>query len=77
MKVDLPFLPSGFRSVDTFDGTSAFTSLGLYGVFWGASVSAFDTILYAYNRALGYDHEGVSRSDPDKQAGFSIRCVRD
>ena len=46
---------------------------GYYGAWWSSSPK----VSYAWFRGLYWSDEGVSRYDDYRQAGFSVRCVRD
>ncbi|MBN1756137.1 fibrobacter succinogenes major paralogous domain-containing protein [bacterium] len=62
-------LPGGYR---TNDGT--FYNMSSYATFW--SSSEYSTAL-AWYRTLNYYYTDVDRLYINKQAGFSVRCLRD
>jgi uncharacterized protein (TIGR02145 family) len=61
-------LPGGSRDTD-----GAFAGLGLHGSWWGNSVS-LELVLA---RSVHGDNPTTDRSEVNKKAGFSVRCVRD
>ena len=62
-------LPGGYRfSSGTFGG------IGNYGYWWSATESAASN---AWLRLMRYDYSYVHRSEGIKEAGFSVRCLRD
>jgi uncharacterized protein (TIGR02145 family) len=66
----LSALPGGYR-----DSTSGYyTSLGTYAYFWSSTEYGNN---HAWNHNLNYYHSTVYRNSIGKQAGFSVRCVRD
>ena len=62
-------LPAGSRNNDGMFYTAGFDAL-----FW--SSTGFGDYC-AWNRDLGYSHNGVYRYYYNRQYGFSVRCVRD
>lgn len=54
------------------DGSFGF--LGEYGYWWSTTES---DITDAWSRTLGYDSKAVNRDKVEKNAGFSVRCVKD
>ena len=70
-------LPGGFR-----DGIT-FYSIGFVGYWWSSSeyLYVFGKKTYpsslAWHRHLGYGVGTVYRSSPNKNYGFSVRCLRD
>lgn len=62
-------LPGGYRFP-----FGIFTSPSSYGGWWSATENLTNTAWY---RLLGYNIVNLSRFDPAKAHGFSIRCVRD
>jgi uncharacterized protein (TIGR02145 family) len=63
-------LPGGLRYGN--DGT--FNGVGRYGYWLSSSEYSPSS---AWNRALVYIAGNASRSVPEKQLGFSVRCLRD
>ena len=63
-------LPGGYRR---FDG-GFFYGIGLYGLWWSSTESPARPAWYRY---LYYDSSAVGRHDTYKEAGFSVRCLRD
>jgi uncharacterized protein (TIGR02145 family) len=63
-------LPGGFR----LNNGGAFYYLGFNGTWWSAT--AYDG-LGAWNRRLNNGNGGVGRYSGYKQAGYSVRCVKD
>ena len=63
-------LPGGSRSYQS--GT--FIGIGGAGVWWSSTESYLTTAWY---RSMGYNHPAVRFFPTDKEAGFSVRCVRD
>jgi uncharacterized protein (TIGR02145 family) len=62
-------LPGGFRYYyGTYDG------IGYSGLWW--SSTEYNSNL-AWDRVLYYNYSVVHRYNYNKQAGFSVRCVRD
>lgn len=64
--------PSGKRDPEI--GESIFVMLGTYTFFWTDTPHG---IPIAWYRGLGYNSDGVVRSDENYSYGFSIRCVQD
>lgn len=62
-------LPGGYRGTD---GT--FYVFGDYGYWWSATEFSAD---YAMYRNMPYDLSSVIRSGSNKEAGFSVRLVKD
>jgi len=62
-------LPGGYRY---YNGT--FATQGYYAYFWSSTESSSYTAWY---RVLYYDTSRVSRAHYSRQAGFSVRLVRD
>lgn len=62
-------IPEGYRNVD---GT--FTDFGGGGYWWSSTGSRYNN---AWSRYMSYNSISIIRGNDDKQAGFSIRCVRD
>ncbi len=62
-------LPGGGREYD-----GPFNNIGEYGRWWS---STEDCTYNAWNRDLSYSNEYVFRDDHLKDAGFSVRCLRD
>jgi len=62
-------LPSGGRYND---GGSLV--IGYFGYWWSATESSSD---YAWSQNIYYNNSNVGRSTNSKEAGFSVRCVRD
>jgi uncharacterized protein (TIGR02145 family) len=62
-------LPGGYRA-----NNGAFLSIGYNGNWWSATEKAATV---AWSRSMNYDHSNVYRSGDIKEAGFSVRCVRD
>ncbi|HNU59751.1 MAG TPA: fibrobacter succinogenes major paralogous domain-containing protein [Aquaticitalea sp.] len=62
-------LPGGYRN-----SSGTFNYIGNYGYWWSATEHSETN---AWSRYLGYDYNYVSRSNFDKELGFSVRCVRD
>lgn len=62
-------LPGGIRS-----SNGTFSYIGDYGFWWCSTEGSSST---AWTRYLGYDGSYVGGSDNSKQAGFSVRCLRD
>jgi uncharacterized protein (TIGR02145 family) len=62
-------LPAGFRYfAGGYDGK------GNFGYWWNSLESSIGN---SWLRFLGYDDELVYRGEYNKQAGFSVRCVKD
>ncbi len=62
-------LPGGGRGSD-----GSYNDLGSYGGWWSATESS---TYVAWGRILGSGFTFVYRDDYNKEAGFSVRCVRD
>ena len=62
-------LPGGFRG---FNGS--FIGAGGYGIWWSSSAGSNESAWY---RSMDSDFEEVSRSDGNRGAGFSVRCIQD
>lgn len=62
-------LPAGFR-----DYYGTYTNVGDYGTFW--SSTEYDAS-NAWHRSLYYNYSSAGRYNGGKEAGFSVRCVRD
>lgn len=62
-------LPGGFRDI-----FGSFSSIGLYFIGW--SSTGYDS-QNAYYRNISFDRNSVLRLSIPKEAGFSVRCVRD
>ena len=62
-------LPSGYR----YYGTGATAGLGILGYWWTASETGIDLAIY---RRLDGNNDAVYRSATHKQAGKSVRCVK-
>jgi uncharacterized protein (TIGR02145 family) len=62
--------PGGLRMY----GDGSFTQNGSFGTWWSASESNNDKAWY---RILGFYNSFISKDDFNKNAGFSIRCVKD
>ena len=69
MKNTFAMLPGGHC---VYDGRFGF--IGSFGYWW--SSSEFDANR-AWNRNLNNDNGDVNRHHPNKQNGFSVRCLRD
>jgi len=63
-------LPGGFRSCSY----GSFGGIGSEGYWWSATEYSSAVALH---RFLCYNHSEVYRGNIRKQAGFSVRCVRD
>ncbi len=63
-------LPGGFRYVN---GT--YYGIGYNGNWWSSTETS--TTADAWGRDLGYNNGSSSRTNDDKQDGFSVRCLRD
>jgi uncharacterized protein (TIGR02145 family) len=61
-------LPGGMRSA-----AGMFEGMGLHGCWWGNTYS-LDQVLV---RTANNDNNSVNRTETDKNAGYSVRCVRD
>ena len=62
-------VPAGYRY-----GSGTFHFIGTNGSWW--SSSEYNT-QYAWTRGLYYSYSDVYRNDNIKNAGFSVRCLRD
>jgi uncharacterized protein (TIGR02145 family) len=62
-------LPGGYRN-----SFGPFLTIGNLGNWWSSSESGTDD---AWFRALYYNKGDVSRGEPRKKDGFSVRCLRD
>ena len=62
-------LPGGYRTTDGY-----FSSIGYDGRWWSATEFSSD---HAWSRAVDYDYGIVGRVFSYKEAGFSVRCLRD
>jgi uncharacterized protein (TIGR02145 family) len=63
-------LPAGYR----YTGNGYYYSMGYLGYFWSSSENDSTTAWY---RKLYYSSSDVYRGGPDRQGGFSIRCLGD
>ena len=63
-------LPGGQRNLS--GGT--FDNIGRYGLWWSATESSTP---FAWYRSLAYDNGSLSRNNLFKEAGLSVRCIRD
>ncbi len=61
--------PGGYR-----DTEGDFNAAGSYGYWWTNSQINEDKALA---RGIGYNHSNVNRFKYYKDAGFSVRCIRD
>jgi uncharacterized protein (TIGR02145 family) len=68
-EVGFTALPGGYRN---YDGD--FYAIGNYGNWW--SSTEYDTN-YAWRRSLRYGNSFVDKSNYYREAGFSVRCLRD
>ncbi len=62
-------LPGGLRSDD-------FRNIGEYGYWWTSTKDSSSTFI-AWCRMIGYDIERVNRRGESRNAGFSVRCIKD
>ena len=62
-------LPGGYRA-----GSGYFNHVGSYGHWWSATEGSAGN---AWGRYVGYDNSNVYGLSDSKQAGFSVRCVKD
>jgi len=62
-------LPGGYR-----DFYGPFAAIGESGLWWSAT--EFDTTV-AWYRYMKFNYSNVYRGSYDKEAGFSVRCVKD
>jgi len=65
-------LPGGSRGGSAYGG--AFMGIGNNGMWWSSTEYSVNN---AYHWYMTYDSGGVSGLVPDKDSGFSIRCVKD
>jgi uncharacterized protein (TIGR02145 family) len=63
-------LPGGYRG----GYGVAFYNVGSYGYWWSSTESRSYS---AWRREMGYDESDVSSNDGNKEAGCSVRCIRD
>jgi uncharacterized protein (TIGR02145 family) len=63
-------LPGGFRD----SNLSEFYGEGTNGIWW--SSTEYDSN-FAWYRYLNYLNGNATRDDTNKEAGFSVRCLRD
>jgi len=63
-------LPNGYRWY-YYDGS--FYRVGQLGFWWTATEGTHN---YAYNRVMYYGDNYVSKSEDNKNYGFSVRCVK-
>jgi uncharacterized protein (TIGR02145 family) len=63
-------LPGGLRYGDS-DG---FINIGYFGTWWSSSESSAPN---AWGRYLAYSDDDAGRSNANKRAGYSVRCLRD
>ncbi len=68
-KSELTVFPGGYRAT-----IGSFHKIGEQGNFWSSTES---TTEYAWYRRLSYDYSYVSRYEAYKEAGHSVRCIRD
>ena len=71
-------LPGGnrYETGTIYDEDGKFYSVGSYGSWWSATeYYAYDSS--AWCRYVRYDYSNVSRDYKGKDAGYSVRCVRD
>jgi uncharacterized protein (TIGR02145 family) len=64
-------LPGGGRGIE-----GAFDVIGVYGNWWSATEASASSS-YSWARYMNFNFSRVDRYDPPKDAGFSVRCVRD
>lgn len=62
-------LPAGYRIL-----FGDFSNLSIVAYFWSSTEYSNNG---AWNRLLGYGHDGVFREDYNRGNGFSVRCVKD
>ena len=62
-------LPGGYRLTN-----GKFDYIGLNGLWWSSTEASTTT---AWNRRLTYSSSPVNRTSPNKDLGFSVRCLRD
>jgi len=62
-------LPGGTRNL-----VGSFVDVGYYGYWWSSTEV---NTLFAWYRFLSYNYGSIGRYGLDKQAGFSVRCLRD
>jgi uncharacterized protein (TIGR02145 family) len=62
-------LPGGYRLLN-----GAYDLIGGFGYWW--SSTEYDSTV-AWNRFMTYNYSDVLRNYPNKQSGFSVRCLRD
>jgi len=64
-------LPGGYRF-----SLGSFNYMGSNAMFW-SSTEYVHMIGNAWGPALGYNYSFINRSHPPKEAGNSVRCLRD
>jgi uncharacterized protein (TIGR02145 family) len=62
-------LPGGYRY-----SNGEFYGIGSIGYWWSSTEYSWAS---AWVRGLGYNYGGSKRSSDYRQAGFSVRCLRD
>jgi uncharacterized protein (TIGR02145 family) len=62
-------LPGGFRNT-----SGSFSSVGLYFIVWSSTAYDYHN---AYYRNISFDSNNFLRLSIPKQAGFSVRCIKD
>ena len=62
-------LPGGFRG-----SNGSFIEAGVYGIWWSSSAGSNASAWY---RSIDSSFEEVFRSDGNRGAGFSVRCIKD
>ncbi len=62
-------LPGGFRNQ-----SGAFSNLGSWGYWWCSSESS---VSFGINRNIAYFGCSLQKESPNKNLGYSIRCVKD
>ena len=62
-------LPGGYR-----DPGGSFAEITLHGYWWSGTQYLEN---FAWSRILNSDNTSIDQTDMTKEAGFSVRCIRD